>query len=81
MKAFNGLYKFLTYSGATYGIIGALFVALGYRLDVGYVLFFLSSSSWFLVGVIYKEKALAVMNFVFTVINIIGLYTYIIKVG
>lgn len=79
MEKHSNLYKFLSISGAAYGIIGALLVASGYRLDIGYVLFLLSSLSWVFFGALYNEKSILVMNIVFAIINIIGLYNYAIK--
>lgn len=72
--------KFLMWSGSIYGIIGALCVATAYDLVLGYVLLLLSSLSWIWVGYLQRNLALFLMNFVFGIINVIGLLTYAGKV-
>lgn len=72
---------FFTWSGSIYGIIGALCVATGYDIVLGYVLFYLSSINWLFVAYIQRDIPLFLMNLVFCTINYIGVYTYIIKVG
>lgn len=77
----NGLKTFLSWSGSIYGISGALCIATGYDMVIGYVLFILSSLNWLFVGVIQKDLSLFLMNLVFCIINFIGIYTYAFKVG
>lgn len=62
--------------GAVTGIAGALIVALHLWMVVGYMLFLVSSLSWLIVGYLTENRSLMVMNTVFTIINMIGLYTY-----
>lgn len=75
----TGILKFLMWSGSIYGIAGALCIATAYDLALGYVFFLLSSLSWIWVGYLQRNLALFLMNFVFGIINIIGIYTYNIK--
>lgn len=75
----TGILKFLMWSGSAYGITGALCVATHFDLVLGYVFFLLSSLSWIWVGYLQRNLALFLMNFVFGIINIIGLYTYMGK--
>ena len=71
--------KLLSWLGSICGIIGALLVATATNMTLGYELFLVSSISWTVVGYSAKSYSLLSMNIVFTIINMIGLYTYISK--
>lgn len=71
--------KLLSWLGSICGIIGALLVATATNITLGYELFLISSISWTVVGYLAKNYSLLTMNIVFTIINMIVLYTYISK--
>lgn len=71
--------KVLSWIGSICGIIGALLIATATNMSLGYILFLISSVSWTRVGGLTENYSLVLMNIVFTIINIIGLYTYILK--
>lgn len=66
----------LSIVGMLTGVIGAVLVALGVYMEVGFSFFCMSSISWYWAGYLSKNKPMMIMNFVFTVINFIGLYTW-----
>ena len=72
--------KILSWTGSICGIIGALLIATATSMSFGYILFLISSTSWTSIGKLTENYSLMSMNIVFTIINIIGVYTYIIKV-
>lgn len=70
------LLKLLSIFGALFGILGALSVASAFAMLVGYVLLIIGSSLWVVYGIIVKNHPLIYMNFVFTIINLIGIINY-----
>lgn len=69
--------KYLSWLGSLTGIIGALLIATATSMIIGYIFFIISSSSWLIVSYLTNNNSLLVMNIVFTIINMIGLYTYL----
>ena len=69
--------KPLSWIGSLTGIIGALLIATATSITIVYVFFLFSSITWIVVGGLAKNYSLLLMNIVFTIINIIGLYTYL----
>lgn len=61
-------------------IVGAMLLAINNDdfSKYGYILFFLSSVIWAYIGYIQKEKELLVMQVVFTIINILGIYNWLL---
>lgn len=68
--------KLLSIFGALFGILGALSVTSAFAMLVGYVLLIIGSSLWVVYGIIVKNHPLIYMNFVFTIINLIGIINY-----
>lgn len=75
------LIKIFSIIGMLAGVTGALLVALGYNMVLGYSLFLVSSMFWTSVGQLTKNHSLTFMNIVFSVINIIGLYHWFSVTG
>lgn len=63
--------------GTIFGIIGALIIALniGYNL-LGFVFFIISNIFYIRFGLDIKNYNIVVLNFVFFLINLIGIYFY-----
>lgn len=60
------------------GVIGALLIALNINMFIlGYSLFLSSSILWIIYSVRTRQMNLFLMNFVFTIINLIGLINFI----
>lgn len=75
-KTVIGLAKWM---GTGFGIVGAVLVALNLSFSGwGFVLFFVSSVSWTIAGVMMKENSLILLNGVFTMINMLGIYRWLI---
>jgi hypothetical protein len=71
------LNKVLSALGLLAGILGALMVAMNAGLFVlGYTLFLTSSIAWVVYAYRTKQINLMIMNIVFGLINIIGLYNF-----
>jgi hypothetical protein len=62
--------------GTLSSIIGAFLVATLYA-KLGYVFFMVGSIAWLWVGIKSRDNPLALLNFVFLVANIIGLYNHL----
>ena len=63
------------------GIVAAILVALnlGAKITgIGFCIFLVCSISWTAVGLFADETGLAIQNAVLTVINIVGIYRYLI---
>ena len=61
------------------GIAGALVVALNLPFSgCGFVLFLVSSVSWTVAGLKMREHSLALLNGVFTAVNLLGIYRWLI---
>jgi hypothetical protein len=64
--------------GSITSIIGALIIASNLGINfVGFFLFFISNLFWIKFSFEEKNKHIFIMNLVFAVINIIGMYNYI----
>ena len=61
------------------GILGAISLATAYSMILGYQLFLISSVLWMAYSVRTVQRELFYTNAVFTVINLIGLVTYLGK--
>ena len=65
--------------GTTTGVLGALILALNIPLSGwGWTLFLISSLSWTFAGVVMKDMSLAVLQFAFVVVDIIGVWRWLI---
>jgi hypothetical protein len=74
----------LEWSATGTGIAAAIIVSLNLGARVtgwGFVIFTVSSVCWILTAVIQEEMALTVQNAVLFVINVIGIYRYLINKG
>lgn len=61
------------------GILAALLLALNIKYSpFAYILFFISSFLWVEYGLMIKNKSIVVMNFVFSIINLIGIVRWIL---
>lgn len=63
------------------GIVAAILVSLnaGSKVTgIGFIIFLVCSVSWTTVGLVADETGLAIQNAVLTIINIIGIYRYLI---
>jgi hypothetical protein len=64
--------------GTGAGIFGAILIALDIGVvEYGFSLFLVSSLLWCAVGLAQREPSLAVLQAVFTVINILGLWRWV----
>ena len=72
--------KALKYVGEVGGIVGALMVALNSDAisAYGYIFFTASSVSWTIAATWMREWSLMRMSFAFTIINIIGVYQWLL---
>ena len=61
------------------GILGAISLATAYSMILGYQLFLISSVLWMAYSVRTVQRELFYTNAVFTIINLIGLVTYLGK--
>lgn len=64
------------------GMIAALMIAWNHSRRVsgwGFILFTSCSIAWVTYGLLAGEDALAVQNVVLTVINLLGIYRYLIR--
>jgi nicotinamide riboside transporter PnuC len=63
--------------GTITGIIGALLIAFNFELSkFGYLFFLVSSTTWLVQAKQNNDKALMLINIVFTVVNIIGIINW-----
>ena len=72
--------RFLKYVGEVGGIVGALMVALNSDAisAYGYIFFTSSSVSWTIAATWMREWSLMRMSFAFTIINILGVYQWLL---
>jgi len=71
--------KFVEWSGALLGVGAALLLALNIPISAwAYVLYLLSSILLLLWAVLEKAYGIAFQNFVFILINLIGIYRWLI---
>ena len=65
--------------GTIFGVVGAALIALNIAVSGwGFVLFLVSSVSWTVAGVMMRENSLILLNVVFTAINLLGIYRWLI---
>ncbi len=63
--------------GTIIGICGAILVALNFEYSkCGYILFTISSMAWMYISIKRKDNALLFTQFVFIVIDTVGLYKW-----
>lgn len=73
------LLTFLKWIGTTLAVVGALAIALNLPFSGwGFVAFLVSSVSWSIAGLMMKEPSLVVLQGTFVVINVIGIYRWLI---
>ena len=73
------LLTILKWTGTVCGVLGALLLALNIsNSGWGWVLFFFSSTSWGIAGLKMKEPSLWILHAVFTVVNLLGIYRWLI---
>jgi hypothetical protein len=70
---FNAFKWFATFTS----IAGSFLVASGI-MDWGYIFFTVGSVSWLVVAHVIKDKPLFILNLVFTVADIIGIFNFIL---
>lgn len=76
------LVEILKWGASISGMIAAMMVAvdLGRRITGwGFILFTFSSIAWIISGLLDQEGALATQNVVLFVINLIGIYRYLVR--
>ena len=65
--------------GTITGVIGAFILALNIPLSGwGWTLFLMSSLSWTFAAVVMKDMSLAVLQFAFVVVDLIGVWRWLI---
>ncbi len=73
------LLTFLKWLGTALGVVGALVIALNIPISGwGFVAFLISSVSWTIAGVLMKEPSIVILQATFTVVNLIGIYRWLI---
>jgi len=65
--------KIISWIGTLASIIGSFLVA-GHYFQIGYICFIVGSASWLFVGFTRKDHSLIVLNGVFFLANIVGIY-------
>jgi hypothetical protein len=65
--------KFISWLGTLASIIGAFLVA-SQIIFIGYLAFIIGSASWLFVGFNRKDNSLIVLNGVFFLANLLGIY-------
>ena len=69
----------LKWIGTGAGLAGALVIALNLPFSGwGFVLFFVSSTTWLAAAVLQRDTALAVLSAGYTAVNILGMYRWLI---
>lgn len=69
------------WSATATGVVAAIMVALNAGAKItgyGFVIFLFSSIAWTVFGVIEKDWGIVVQNAVLTLINIFGIYRYLL---
>ncbi|WP_130472385.1 nicotinamide mononucleotide transporter [Candidatus Magnetaquicoccus inordinatus] len=68
----------LKWIGTTTGVVGALLVAMNIpQSGYGFLLFLVSSISWFIAAYRMREISLMILQAVFTVINLVGVWRWL----
>lgn len=71
--------ELLAWFGAITGPMGAMLLAANIRASgYGYILFTLSSVAMLIVGLASNNPQLVTMNSIFTVINLVGAYRWLV---
>ncbi len=74
------LLTFLKWLGTALAVVGALAIALNIPYSGwGFVAFLVSSVCWSIAGFMMKEPSLVVLQGTFVVINLIGIYRWLIS--
>ena len=69
----------LKWIGTGAGLAGALVIALNLPFSGwGFVLFFVSSTTWLAAAVLQRDTPLAVLSAGYTAVNILGMYRWLI---
>jgi len=69
----------LKWIGTGTGIAGAILIALNIgAVGIGFVLFTISSSLWTYAGWAHREMSLVVLQGVFLVIDVVGVYNWLV---
>ena len=75
----SALLTFLKWIGTALAIVGALAIALNLPYSGwGFVAFLVSSVCWSIAGFMMKEPSLIVLQGTFVVINLVGIYRWLI---
>jgi len=73
------LTRVLKWTGTVAGIVGAVMVALNIGISgYGFLLFLYSSITWTVAGVLIAEPSMVLLQGAFVVINILGIYRWLI---
>ena len=68
----------LKWIGTATGVAGALLVAINIpQSGYGFLLFLISSTSWFIAACRMREISLMILQAVFTVINLVGVWRWL----
>ena len=63
--------------GTIAGVVGAMLIALNIgQVGMGFILFTVSSTLWLIAGWMHREMSLVVLQGVFLVIDIVGIYNW-----
>ncbi len=69
----------LKWIGTGTGVAGAILIALNIgAVGIGFVLFTISSSLWTYAGWAHREMSLVVLQGVFLVIDVVGVYNWLV---
>ena len=69
----------LKWIGTGAGLAGALVIALNLPFSGwGFVLFFVSSTTWLAAAILQRDTPLAVLSAGYTAVNILGMYRWLI---
>jgi hypothetical protein len=69
----------LKWIGTAGGVTGAILLALNIEVSGwGFVAFLIGSGGWMAAGLIQRETSLWLLNLVFTITNVIGIYRWLI---
>ena len=69
----------LKWVGTGTGVAGAILIALNIgAVGIGFVLFTISSSLWTYAGWAHREMSLVVLQGVFLVIDVVGVYNWLV---
>ncbi len=69
----------LKWIGTGTGVAGAILIALNIAaVGIGFVLFTVSSSLWTYAGWAHREMSLVVLQGVFLVIDVVGVYNWLV---